>query len=81
MNAKLQSQLREQIKKLDSISTAPAILKPELEAGLLHILPCTTKLPRNDYFVIYPRTALHPAGQAVADLAVRVAADHPAFCN
>lgn len=31
MNAKLQSQLREQIKKLDSISTAPAILKPLLD--------------------------------------------------
>jgi len=31
VNAKLQSQLREQIKKLDSISTAPAILKPLLD--------------------------------------------------
>ncbi len=31
MNAKPQSQLKEQIKKLDSISTAPAILKPLLD--------------------------------------------------
>ena len=31
MNAKLYSQLQEQIKKLDSISTAPAILEPLLE--------------------------------------------------
>ena len=31
MNATQQSQLQEQIKKLDSISTAPAILKPLLE--------------------------------------------------
>jgi DNA-binding transcriptional LysR family regulator len=57
----------------------PAILKLEFEAKLLRILPCTAAIPRNDYFVIFPRTPLHPVAQLVADLTVKVAAEHPAF--
>jgi DNA-binding transcriptional LysR family regulator len=59
----------------------PAILKPEIDVGLVRILPCTVRLPRNDYFVIYPRTILHPAVQAVAEFAVKIGTAHPAFCD